>query len=98
MASSSIPCRKAYIHDVAADPLTAPTAYNPLTDTSYIAGLGNGTLYDPSGHNVGLVLVRHNWDGFTDPLTVGNRYLVGTPVAIPVTGGGTIQAYPIIGM
>lgn len=82
--------------EYAADPLTVPTAYDPTTATSYVAGIGNGYLYS-AGQLIGKVLVRHNFAGMTDPLMSGDVYAVGTPVSVPVTGGGTVTAYPIIG-
>jgi hypothetical protein len=80
----------------AADPLTAPTAYNPNTATSYIAGLGYGQIYNNLGQQAGKVVVRHNWLGQTDPFLSGDTVVVGAPVPIPVTGGGTLLVYPII--
>jgi hypothetical protein len=80
----------------AADPLTAPTAYNPATATSYIAGLGYGWIYNPNGQQQGKVVVRHRWLGQTDPFLSGDTVVVGAAYPIPVTGGGTLQVYPII--
>lgn len=75
--------------------------YNPLTATSYIAGLGNGMLYGYGGQPSGLVLVRHNWPGFTDTIIANARFLVNPiPTQIPVQGSSPVaylSAYQIIG-
>jgi hypothetical protein len=76
---------------------TAPgvwTATGPL----YPAGIGNGILRSASGAPLGRVLVRHNWNGFTDPLMAGNLYTAGQPIVVNVFDGSTVQAYPIVGM
>lgn len=83
--------------EYAADPITAPYAYDPNSDTSYIAGLGNAWLYDSNGQPTQRVLVRNNWSGTTYPLASGNIYQVGALISVPVSGGGIINAYPIIG-
>ena len=80
----------------AADPITAPSAYDPAVDVTYAAGLGNGWLYNQNGQQLQQVLVRHNYIGFTDPVMGGVSYYVGYPVQVAVTGGGTITCYPIV--
>jgi hypothetical protein len=82
----------------APDPLILPYAYNPYVDVSYIAGIGNGYLSNDRGQQNLKVLVRHNWGGFTSPLLAGDPFQVGGPIAISVSGGGTVLAYPVIGM
>jgi hypothetical protein len=81
----------------AADPITAPTAYNPNTSTSYIAGLGYGMLYNAQGQQVGKVNIRHNYAGFPYMLIAGRSYACSPfSTTVPVTGGGTIPVYPVV--
>lgn len=80
----------------AADPFTADKVYNPLTDTSYIVGLGYGILYGPTGQPLGNIIIRHNFTQFTGSLIAGQVFTVAQPQSIAVAGGGTIVAYPVV--
>jgi hypothetical protein len=82
----------------APDPLTAPTAYNPATATSYVVGLGKGILFNANGQQLpNPVIIRHNFAFMTDPFIVGCCCAVSsTPGSVPVTGGGTIPVYAIV--
>jgi hypothetical protein len=76
----------------------ADMAYDPDTDTAYIAGLGYGVLFDAQGQETANVLIRHDWLGWTDSFGAGYRVVVGTSYLLPVSGGGTISVYPIVSL
>lgn len=82
----------------AAGPLTLPTAYDPNTTTSYIAGIGNGYMYNAQGVQLtNKVLVLHNFAAMTDPLMAGDTFRVGPAIQVSVSGGGNVAAYPVVG-
>ncbi len=52
-------------------PTTVPSLYNATTDTSFVDGIGRGTLYQ-NATSLGLVLVA-NYTGNGSPLTLALR-------------------------
>ncbi len=81
---------------------SVPSAYDPTVTTSFIDGIGRGTLFI-NGVSQGIVLVVNDTRGgavtfdllgTSDGADVG---YAGSPVSIDVSGGGgtTVSAYPI---
>lgn len=75
---------------------TVPSAYDPDVTSSFIDGIGRGTLYVNQVAQDGYVLVVNDDRGsFRNSLVVSDVVWVGDAVSIPVDGGGTVRAYPV---
>ncbi len=75
---------------------SVPSAYDPDTDDSFIDGIARGTLYVNQVAQEGFVLiVNDDRGGFHNCLREGDVVIVGDPVAMPVSGGGTVPVYPV---
>jgi len=71
-----------------------PSAYNPNVTTSFIDGVGRGTLYINGVSQPGYVLVLNDDRGsFRNALVSSDVIYAGGPVSIPVNGGGSVQVY-----
>ncbi len=74
---------------------SVPSAYDPNVTSSFVDGIGRGTLYVNGVAQTGYVLVVNSDSGsFRNALRVSDRVWVGDLVAIPVDGGGIVHAYP----
>lgn len=73
-----------------------PDAYDPNVDTSFIDGIGRGTLYINGIAQDGYVLVVNDTRGVNfNAVIEGESPWTGGPVQIPVDGGGFVSAYLI---
>lgn len=82
---------------VYASSVSPAAAYDPATTTVYPSGLGRGILFE-NGIEIGTVLVRHAWYGYTAPVLAGDIVRAsGTTTLIYDPGGGgavvTMTAY-----
>ena len=83
-----------YVEDPGVE--TVPSAYDPDVTSSFIDGIGRGTLYVNQVAQDGYVLVVCDDRGsFRNCLVASDAVWVGDPVSIPVDGGGSVQAYPV---
>ena len=74
---------------------SVPSAYDPNVTSSFVDGIGRGTLFINAVAQAGYVLVvNDNRGSFRNAVTIFDVVWVGDPVLIDVDGGGTIQAYP----
>ncbi len=76
---------------------TVPSAYDPDVTSSFIDGIGRGTLYR-NGVAQGMVLVVNDPRGVNrNAVLAGENPYTGSFVDIPVSGGGgaTVRAYVI---
>ncbi len=75
---------------------SVPSAYDPDVTSSFVDGIGRGTLYINGVAQTGYVLVVNSDSGsFRNALRVSDVMWVGDLVAIPVDGGGSVHAYPV---
>lgn len=75
---------------------SVPSAYDPDVTSSFVDGIGRGTLYINQIAQSGYVLVVNDDRGsFRNALIADDVVWVGDAVAIPVAGGGTVRAYPV---
>ena len=73
---------------------SVPSAYDPNVTSTFINGIGRGRLYVNGNLIAGYVLiVNDNRGSFYNALLQGDVKYAGGPVTIPVTGGGSVQAY-----
>lgn len=73
---------------------TVPSEYDPDATSSFVSGIGRGTLYINGVAQDGYVLiVNDNRGSFRNALIQGDVIFAGGPVNIPVTGGGSVLAY-----
>lgn len=73
---------------------SVPSAYDPDVTSSFIDGIGRGTLYINGVAQDGYVLVVNSDDGtFRNALVADDVIYSGGPISIPVDGGGSVQAY-----
>ena len=73
-----------------------PSAYDPNATSTFIDGIGRGTLYINGVAQSGYVLVVCDDRGsFRNCLVESDVVWVGDAVSIPVDGGGTVSAYPV---
>ena len=75
---------------------TVPSAYDPNVTSSFVDGIGRGTLYIDGVAQSGYVLVANTSSGLLSiSLLTGDTIAVGGTVAIPISGGGgaTVTAY-----
>ncbi len=70
--------------------VTLTQAYDPDVDTVYDAGLGNAWLFVNGIKQSNRVLVRHSFEGYTQPLLAGR--IMSSPGVSAVTFGGTTMA------
>jgi hypothetical protein len=73
---------------------SVPEAYDPNVTTSFMDGIGRGTLYKDNVAQDGYVLVINDDHGsFRNALFQGDPIRTSGAVSIPVAGGGTVRAY-----
>ena len=73
---------------------SVPSAYDPNVTSSFIDGIGRGTLYVNGVVQDGYVLVVNDSSGtFQNALVNGDPIFAGGPISIDVDGGGTVKAY-----
>ena len=73
---------------------SVPSAYDPNVTSSFIDGIGRGTLYVNGVVQDGYVVVVNDWSGtFQNALVNGDPIFAGGPISIDVDGGGTVKAY-----
>lgn len=75
---------------------SVPSAYDPDVTSTFIDGIGRGTLYVDGVAQDGYVLVVNSNDGTWRNALLGDDQDVvaaGGPISIPVDGGGTVSAY-----
>jgi hypothetical protein len=71
-----------------------PSAYDPNVTSSFIDGIGRATLYKNGVAQDGYVLVvNDNRGSFRNALFENDPTTTGGAVPIPVSGGGSVQAY-----
>lgn len=81
-----------YVTDVT----SVPSAYDPNVDTSFIDGIGRGTLYiDNIAQTDKVLIVNDSRGGGGDTLIPSDRIYAGAAVQIDVDGGGTVTAYVV---
>jgi hypothetical protein len=82
-----------YVEDPGVE--TVPSAYDPDVTSSFVDGIGRGTLFINGVAQTGYVLVVNDGRGsFRNSLVISDVVWVGDPVSIPVDGGGSISTYP----
>lgn len=75
---------------------SVPSAYDPDVDSSFIDGIGRGTLLINNVAQEGYVLVINSpQGGLGNAVRDGDEVWVQDTIAIPVDGGGTVQVYTI---
>lgn len=77
---------------------SVPSAYDPNVTSTFIDGIGRGTLYVNGAAQSGYVLVVNDDRGVNrNAVLAGESPYAGSTVAIPVSGGGgaTVTAYVI---
>ncbi len=75
---------------------SVPSAYDPNVTSSFIDGIGRGTLYINGAAQVGYVLVVNDDRGVNrNAVLAGEFPYAGSSVSIPVDGGGAVTAYVI---
>ena len=73
---------------------SVPSAYDPDVTSSFIDGVGRGTLYKNGTAVSGYVLiVNDNQGSFRNALFIGDPIRTSGTVSIPVSGGGSDRAY-----
>ena len=73
-----------------------PSAYDPNVTSTFIDGIGRGTLYINGVSTDGYVLVVNDSRGVNQfAVLAGESVFVYRTVEIPVDGGGTVTAYVI---
>lgn len=73
---------------------SVPSAYDPDVTSSFIDGVGRGTLYVDGVARDGYVLVLCSDAGtFRNALVAGDVVVSGGPIRLPVDGGGSVQIY-----
>jgi hypothetical protein len=71
-----------------------PSAYDPNVTSTFVDGIGRGTLYVNGVAQTGYVLVvNDNTGSFQNALVSGDVIYAGGPVSVSVSGGGTVQCY-----
>lgn len=77
---------------------SVPSAYDPNVTSSFIDGIGRGTLYINGVVQAGYVLVVNDTNGVNrNAVIIGENPYTGGTVAIPISGGGgtSVNAYVI---
>jgi hypothetical protein len=75
---------------------SVPSAYDPDVTSSFIDGIGRGTLYKSGVAQEGYVLIVNSDDGsFRNALFQGDPFVTSGAISIPVAGGGSISAYTV---
>jgi len=75
---------------------SVPSAYDPNTTSSFIDGIGRGTLYVNGAARTGYVLVVNDQRGVNrNAVIAGESPYAGSSVSIPAGGGATVTAYVI---
>lgn len=75
---------------------SVPSAYDPNVTSSFIDGIGRGTLYVNGDARTGYVLVVNDNRGVNrNAVIAGESPYAGSAVSIPVDGGGSVTAYVI---
>lgn len=77
---------------------TVPSAYDPTVTSSFIDGIGRGTLYINGTAQASYVLVVNDTRGVNrNAVIIGENPYTGGSVEIPVSGGGgtTVRAYVV---
>ena len=73
-----------------------PSAYDPNVTSSFIDGIGRGTLFKNGSAQSGYVLVINTDQGsFRNALLEGDVVWTSGAVEVPVDGGGTVLAYTV---
>jgi hypothetical protein len=68
---------------------SVPSAYDPTVTSSFIDGIGRGTLYiDGVAQDDYVLIVNDDHGSFGNALLVDDVILAGGPVSISVSGGG----------
>lgn len=80
-----------------ADVSSVPSAYDPDVTSSFVDGIGRGTLFVDGIAQDGYVLIVNDDSGsMRNALVTSDVAWVGEPRAIPVGGGPqSVQAYPV---
>jgi hypothetical protein len=75
---------------------SVPSAYDPNVTSSFIDGIGRGTLFINGVAQTGYVLVVNSDNGtFRNAVIEDDVLYAGGPIPIPVDGGGAVQAYTL---
>lgn len=75
---------------------SVPSAYDPNEDDTFIDGIGRATLYRNGVEQEDKVLVINSDDGsFRNAAFENDPFATSGAISIPVSGGGTVQAYTL---
>ncbi len=73
-----------------------PSAYDPNVTSSFIDGVGRGTLYVNGVAQTGYVLVINDSNGtFLNDLVQTDRVWCSRAISAPVSGGASVTAYQV---
>lgn len=73
---------------------SVPSAYDPNVTSSFIDGIGRGTLYRNGVAQTGYVLlVNSDASTFGNALLEGDLIWASGPISMPVDGGGSVLVY-----
>jgi hypothetical protein len=71
---------------------SVPTAYDPVTTSSFINGIGRGTLTLDGVTSPDYVLINNRTG---DVLVVDDKITCGTVLYMPVDAGGHVLVWPV---
>lgn len=71
-----------------------PSAYDPNVTSTFVDGIGRGTLYVNGVAQAGYVLVvNDNHGSFQNALISGDVIFAGGPISVTVSGGGVVSCW-----